>query len=883
MTAPGWVYDSITRISPNAEETKPGREWILPCPVHEADGRRHRPSLSVTYTGERLLVHCFAGCAQDDILRAVGLDWRALCPPRIDRQQVVPAHRAEYRPSGSGARHERNPESKQVAFYSYCDAEGKLLYQVVRNEPALSATDSQGGHAKKDFSQRRPDGGGGWIYKLDGVPTVLYHLPDVITAVVREETILLPEGEKDVDGLRGLGMVATCNPGGAGKWRDGYSEALRGADVVILPDNDEPGRKHRDTVATALQGIAARIRVIELPDLPEKGDVSDWLKAGGTPEELRRLIETAPEWKPAETTPVPAADPWSDLLPFGQYTLPTFPTEALPEWLRAFVEAVAGATATPPDLAGMLALAVVATAAAKRFVVALSGQWYEPTNLFAMVVLPPGSRKSAVFRLVTHPIEEYERAVNQQLEPEIAQAESQQKILQGRLSKLQQEAARAKEDTRADLEAEAARMAEEVANFKVPVPFRLVADDVTPERCVSMLADQGGRLALMSPEGGIFDILSGRYSEKGSGPNLDAFLKGHSGDSIRVDRVGRSTDYVDDPALTLGLAVQPDILRGLMEKPGFRGRGLLARFLYALPADNIGYRSIHTPEIPADVQNAYTAALKRLLMVIPQEFDGRTRPSVLTLTPEADAVFTQFREEVEVSLRPDGNLYAVREWGSKLAGATARLAALLHVAEHADTALTIRRTTMRAAILLARYCSAHALAAHAEMGADADSDGARALLAWLTRTRAETFRKREAHNALQGRFRRSNDLDKPIEILCERGYIREGMPEQRSGPGRKPSNEYEVNPALHNLQNVSGDAHFADCVVDGPTGSCPAEELAELRAQVRATWERFGLEPTPDLLRRLIGRDAATLSDAIQASCEPELQRLLRFAKSGQF
>src|SRR5690606_4728186 len=105
---------------------------------------------------------------------------------------------------------------------------------------------------------------------------------------------------KDVDNLRALGFTATTNPMGAGKWRDEYSESLRGAHAVILPDNDEPGRQHAERVARSLYGVAASVRVLALPDLPEKGDVSDWLKNGGTAEELRAMIEAAPEWEPPE-------------------------------------------------------------------------------------------------------------------------------------------------------------------------------------------------------------------------------------------------------------------------------------------------------------------------------------------------------------------------------------------------------------------------------------------------------------------------------------------------------------------------------------------------------------------------------------------------------
>ncbi|WP_352429730.1 toprim domain-containing protein [Thermoflexus sp.] len=150
----------------------------------------------------------------------------------------------------------------------------------------------------KQFLQRRPDGKGGWVWKLDGVPRVLYRLPAVVEAVRRGDTVFLVEGEKDADALASLGLTATTNPQGGGKWRDEYAEVLRGARVVILPDNDNTGKKHAEQVARSLHGKAAEVRVLELPGLPPKGDVSDWLAAGGTREELERLADQAPEWAP---------------------------------------------------------------------------------------------------------------------------------------------------------------------------------------------------------------------------------------------------------------------------------------------------------------------------------------------------------------------------------------------------------------------------------------------------------------------------------------------------------------------------------------------------------------------------------------------------------
>lgn len=164
---------------------------------------------------------------------------------------------------------------RQVAAYDYEDEAGKLLFQVVRFEP-------------KDFRQRAPNGNG-WVWKMAGIRRVLYGLPAVIAAVAAGQTIYLVEGEKAANAAVELGVVATCSPGGANKWRPEYGEPMNGADVVILPDNDEPGRKHAASVAEALQGIARRVRILALPDLSEKEDVADWIAAGGTAVELARL------------------------------------------------------------------------------------------------------------------------------------------------------------------------------------------------------------------------------------------------------------------------------------------------------------------------------------------------------------------------------------------------------------------------------------------------------------------------------------------------------------------------------------------------------------------------------------------------------------------
>jgi AAA domain/Homeodomain-like domain len=177
-------------------------------------------------------------------------------------------------------------DPKIVKTYDYRDETGELLFQVVRFEP-------------KDFKQRRPDGRGGWVWKLGDARRVPYLLPELVKAVAARETIYIPEGEKDVDNLRAIGLAATTNPGGIKKWRAEYSEYLRGADIVVLPDNHAEGREHGKQVVASLHGIAKRIRVLDIgkhwPSCPDKGDISDWLAAGGSAEKLRAMVGALPD------------------------------------------------------------------------------------------------------------------------------------------------------------------------------------------------------------------------------------------------------------------------------------------------------------------------------------------------------------------------------------------------------------------------------------------------------------------------------------------------------------------------------------------------------------------------------------------------------------
>jgi len=184
------------------------------------------------------------------------------------------------------------PAVQIVATYDYRDEGGNVLFQVCRYDP-------------KDFRQRRPNGKGGWFWTTKGTRQVPYRLPALITAAA-DCVVFIVEGEKDTDRLASLGLVVTCNPGGASKrgarskWRSGFNRYFEQRDVVIVPDNDDVGRDHARSIARNLAPVAARVRILELPRLPPKGDVSNWLDAGGTREELERLAVAAPLFTTAD-------------------------------------------------------------------------------------------------------------------------------------------------------------------------------------------------------------------------------------------------------------------------------------------------------------------------------------------------------------------------------------------------------------------------------------------------------------------------------------------------------------------------------------------------------------------------------------------------------
>jgi hypothetical protein len=324
----------------------------------------------------------------------------------------------------------------------------------------------------------------------------------------------------------------------------------------------------------------------------------------------------------------------------------------------------------------------------------------------------------------------------------------------------------------------------------VPKLPRIVADDVTPEATAGLLADQDGRLAILSSEGGIFDVLAGRYH--GNVPNLDVWLKGHSGDFLKVDRRSRQPEYVARPALTVGLMAQPAVLDSIARVGVFRGRGLLARFLYALPETKVGRRDVAAAPVDAEVATSYADKICQLAV----SYQGWTpEPAVLVLDADAAETLVAFERALEPRLcREGGDLGHIADWAAKLAGATVRLAGLLHLADHLERAflLPITGDSIRRAVTLAEFFTAHALAAFERMGTDPAVEGARYLLQVLDRLGQPEVSVRDLHMASsRSRFPKVKDLEGPLGVLADHGYLAR-LPDPPRRQGRPSSPRFAV-------------------------------------------------------------------------------------------
>ncbi len=508
----------------------------------------------------------------------------------------------------------------------------------------------------------------------------------------------------------------------------------------------------------------------------------------------------------ATTHPITPSE-WGEPLPLdtGLDASEPFPVDALPAWLGAYCEAWAETSQTPVDAIAVLTLGAFATAIQGRVVVRLSPDWTEQTCLFVMLVMLSGTKKSATFSEAFHPILQAERALRIDLEPQLADAENRVEIAKGRADSARK-AAQSKAQGDARVQAEQTfidakdELHEAESRQRTLTPPLFYADDTTPEAFVDLLAIHE-RMTIASAEGGWFGTFAGRYSEGRA--NFDALLKGYSGDGIRVHRKGRDMVDIPNAICSVVVAIQPDVLREMAGTPGATERGLLARFVKAAPPTLRGYRNVTNPKsVPMAVRDAYAARLSVVLHELREGF-----PVEVQLDADARAVFTVLREQHELESRPGGRVHDIDLWAEKYVGNVARIAAILHFADHTTeaAALQISAATLNAAIRIGDYFIEQEIKLNAYAGQSRDVVTVRRILDWIIEEPRDAFTTRDVFQAKRG----TTGLDttvgvrRVLSLLAEYGYI-QPVESTTSGSGR-PSETWLVNPAAYpqNPQNLS--------------------------------------------------------------------------------
>lgn len=480
---------------------------------------------------------------------------------------------------------------------------------------------------------------------------------------------------------------------------------------------------------------------------------------------------------------------WEEPISFESMKVPTFPIEVLPKAIKDYVVALSENTQTPVDMAAIAALTVVASAMQGKYLITPKPNWIEPVNIFALNIMEPSERKSAVANAMTKPLTVFEERENMRNAAKIAASSMHKNLLEKRRRML--EDAIVKRKAGEDWEDKVNAISEEIASFKELKPLKLYVDDVTTEKLISLLADNNGEMSIISTEGGIFDTLAGTYSKM---VNIDVFLKGYSGDSIRVERIGRTGVAVNSPRLTVFNTVQPTVLMGLVSNKVFRGRGLVARFLFSMPMSKVGVRKFVTPAIDDALYHEYEKCIINIL-------EDEARGEIITLSDEAYKLLCDFATSLEPKLKTA--LEDMSDWAGKLVGNISRLSALLarsSIIKNNDflgnnEPVVVSKEVMAGAIKLGEYFLEHAKVAFNYIIYLQEFKEIEKILEKLKEKGIEEFTVRDLMR-LYRKIKSADEARKIIGRLIDYGYVDIRTSTTKGTKKSKKDNIYVVNPII---------------------------------------------------------------------------------------
>jgi hypothetical protein len=660
--------------------------------------------------------------------------------------------------AGSGHQHQREVE----ATYSYRDASGQVKFEVVRfvykQAGGDYVTDARG-QRMKTFRQRRPSGepDQSWLWGLEAgefmrpapgknwarfdaakydlypvgkerkifnsaAPVVPYRLPELLAALAARQTICIAEGEKKVDRIRDLGFPATCCAGGAKKWRPEHTAFLQGADIVLLPDNDPAGREHMEAIAESLSSSAKRIRILELPNLPEKGDAIDWHAAGGTAEEFARLVAAAPEYTRNESA---EPQPLMRSLPPPE----PFPLDALGPDLARAAQAIRDLVQSPLEMCAGAVLASTSFAVSAHVNLMLPTGQTKPTSSWFWCVAESGERKTATDDQAFAPQKQHEKQLRARHKVELEDYEVRRKMWEAQAKAIEKQF---KDPGAAGSEAHQKELEKLGPAPEKPLDPLIMSSEFTFEGLVRCLNLGQPLYGIIGSEGGQF-IGGHGMTEESKLRTITGLSAAWDGEPIKRVRA-TETVILCGRRVGMHLMVQPEVAAAALNDEILTKQGFLSRILACAPEGLIGKRMHKSP--PPEAVQALKEYEKRILSILemPYSLSPDTRnelePQVVFFSAEAEQLFWEFADEVEKEMAPGGEYESIRPFAAKLPEHAARLAAA--IAGYRDLTITrLSREDFSCGILIVAYYAAEAKRISGSSWADPELLLAKKLLDWL--------------------------------------------------------------------------------------------------------------------------------------------------------
>ena len=475
-----------------------------------------------------------------------------------------------------------------------------------------------------------------------------------------------------------------------------------------------------------------------------------------------------------------------------QDRLPDFPLDCLPAGLRDFVQQLAACKQAPVDAAAVSLLSVFSMAEGGRFMVdpGIAAVYQLGINLFTMTVMESGTGKSEIMNVLKKPIEDFVKDYNWKNREKIAMDENWSSVLRERVSKAKKQCVSGKADY-SDLE-EAQR---ELDAFRPMKKLRCITDNATSEALENLLAENDGVMSVVSTEGGVIDIMGGRYSKDG-GSNIDIYLHGYSNESFDKDRAGQGHVHVDHLYLTVIFSIQPRVLKDFMRRD-FIEKGMTSRYLYSIPRELEERLLRDSPNIEPLVLADYENKIRDIMSI--ERNVGA--PYELRFSKEATELMISYNDDA-IQKRIKEDLACIKRTARRIIGQTIRLAGVLHLMAYGSEAVEKREIsaqTVEKAIRLTNYFLEHTKAAHKTVEDSEEIKNLKYVWEKCRGLKVPEFSSDVLREKCRGRLRTYEEQKPYITGLIERGYLRE-LPEDKKNKGkdgRPMAARYRINPLLY--------------------------------------------------------------------------------------